>query len=98
MGSMSHDDTGHAIYLKNGLKLHFLRIKPVHDTQGFSSMQHLQSSRQSYTMANIALHIISIAPHGKTTFFKQILKGGIFIYSIKRMPLSIMKTLFPFLD
>jgi len=67
------------------IKLHFLRIKHVHDTQGFSSMQPLQSSRQSYTMANIALHIISIAPHGKTTFFKQILKGGKFDPGLKAL-------------
>jgi len=57
------------------IKLHFLRIKHVHDTQGFSSMQPLQSSRQSYTMANIALHIISIAPPRQDNIFQTNFKG-----------------------
>jgi hypothetical protein len=73
------------------IKLHFLRIKHVHDTQGFSSMQPLQSSRQSYTMAHIALNIISIDTHGKTTLFKQILKGGKFDPGLKALDARLIK-------
>jgi hypothetical protein len=73
------------------IKLHFLRIKHVHDTQGFSSMQPLQSSRQSYAIAHIALHIISIDTHGKTTLFKQILKGGKFDPGLKALVARLIK-------
>jgi hypothetical protein len=36
-------------------------------------------------MAHIALHIISIDTHGKTTLFKQILKGGKFDPALKAL-------------
>lgn len=42
-------------------------------------------------MAHIALHIISIDTHGKTTLFKQILKGGKFDPALKALVARLIK-------